>query len=966
MARLASTPPASPGGNAALPGLRVFISYPRGGATHSWAEQLHADLEQRGATVWRDASGIAEGDDDWYTRIREGLERADVVACVVGADSEGSGWQQREMLRADQLALPIVAFKTAAGALPFYIIEKQPVVLRDARAPGPSFDALAQALARAAARWPLGGSTAAAGPVADTALRQRECAYLQALLYGSLSGHAALYEPVAGQQRTERSLARSHKGTRIDGDLLLEVFQLDRSAMPDAPVQHCDDVLDVYRALPKQPIRRLAVIGEPGAGKTFSLQRIACDFARRAMDDATAPLPLLVGLGAWTREGETLTAFLERQLAGVGRDLEALRDQGRAVLLLDGLNEIPPQQRQHKAEQIRTVAEDDRFAAVVVSCRARDFEADYRLPFDTLTLQPLTPLQIHRFLHRAYAQQHGTSAGAVVAERRFWEIAGGPALQAVWEVWRSAGASLAQFWTLDEVPKDSPNVFATTSVQQDNVWRTARREARSLLRMASNPYLLYVMTELPAIPTNRARLFDGFLQLLHQREREARHARHDSDSVPGLHDWRGVLCELAAVMQGLLQAPDAGAATALARGHWPSALTPELLAFSIDASVLQRAGDDLRFSHQLLQEALASRVLRQASDSGSTLAANFWPAARWWQRNGWEVVAEIAAEGCAGDEEALWRLVRWLAQAQPEVACNAWRRAGAPKLPPALSAELMRNWLPRLTDALAEPSPLARAAIGRALGGFDLDQRPGVGLRPDGLPAIDWVVIPGDAQFICQDGEQRSLPAFEIARFPVTNRQFQAFVDAGGYADERWWAGLAKRVVQPDAPRWADPNAPRETVSWYEAVAYCRWLGDALQCTFQLPTEQQWERAARGTRGAEYPWGNGYRAGCANCDETASDIKGGTYVGRTTAVGIYPFPSAEGVHDLAGNVWEWCLNEYEQPENMDVQGAVSRVLRGGSWNNLARNLRAARRYDFLAEGRYNNVGFRVCRGSPIE
>ena len=107
---------------------------------------------------------------------------------------------------------------------------------------------------------------------------------------------------------------------------------------------------------------------------------------------------LLVRFGLWTRDSDALPSFIERQLVKLGRDVVALRDQGRAVLLLDGLNEIPPHERRLKAKEVREMAEDERYAAVLVSCRERDFEADYDLPFDTLTLKPLSPPQIHRFL----------------------------------------------------------------------------------------------------------------------------------------------------------------------------------------------------------------------------------------------------------------------------------------------------------------------------------------------------------------------------------------------------------------------------------------------------------------------------------------------------------------------------------------------------------------------------------------
>ena len=84
---------------------------------------MHADLEMRGAEVWRDEREVAEGDDDWYARIREGLVGTDVVICIVGVESDGCRWQQDEMLFADQLALPVVAFRTATITLPLYRIE---------------------------------------------------------------------------------------------------------------------------------------------------------------------------------------------------------------------------------------------------------------------------------------------------------------------------------------------------------------------------------------------------------------------------------------------------------------------------------------------------------------------------------------------------------------------------------------------------------------------------------------------------------------------------------------------------------------------------------------------------------------------------------------------------------------------------------------------------------------------------
>ncbi len=121
-------------------------------------------------------------------------------------------------------------------------------------------------------------------------------------------------------------------------------------------------------------------------------------------------------------------------------------------------------------------------------------------------------------------------------------------------------------------------------------------------------------------------------------------------------------------------------------------------------------------------------------------------------------------------------------------------------------------------------------------------------------------------------------------------------------------------------------------MSWYEAMAFCAWLGHELRLDVRLPTEWQWERAASGRDGREFPWGNDYLAGFANVIERAGDA--GLSLG-TSAVGIYPQgASMEGILDLAGNVWEWCLNEYQEPERFQAGGTESRAMRGDSSDNL--------------------------------
>jgi len=231
------------------------------------------------------------------------------------------------------------------------------------------------------------------------------------------------------------------------------------------------------------------------------------------------------------------------------------------------------------------------------------------------------------------------------------------------------------------------------------------------------------------------------------------------------------------------------------------------------------------------------------------------------------------------------------------------------------------------------------------------------------LPDIDWVEIPG-GDFVYQEGQRRSLPTFYMARYAVTNVQYQTFIDAGGYRDERWWADLVR--PQPAESSWSHSNRPRANVDWYEAVAFGRWLSAQRGDEVRLPTEEEWERAARGRGGRDYPWSQAYRTGYANVDE----LRGGAgkwYLQRTTAVGVYPYAaSVEGVLDLAGNVWEWCLNKYYHSEQItaDTSGD-KRVLCGGSWGDDPRSARGSWRREFLADYRGDFHGFRLVSSAPI-
>ncbi|MFN0056506.1 MAG: SUMF1/EgtB/PvdO family nonheme iron enzyme [Planctomycetales bacterium] len=196
-----------------------------------------------------------------------------------------------------------------------------------------------------------------------------------------------------------------------------------------------------------------------------------------------------------------------------------------------------------------------------------------------------------------------------------------------------------------------------------------------------------------------------------------------------------------------------------------------------------------------------------------------------------------------------------------------------------------------------------------------------------------------------------------LSKYPVTNAQYELFIASGGYAQRDWWSDEGWQWREENAVTlpefWHDgklnlPNQPVVGVSFYEAEAFAKWGGG------RLPSEREWEAAARGKGASDYPWGNTERweDGICNSRETG--------LGVTSPVGIFPRSrSAEfGLEDMAGNVWEWCADLWS------AEG-VSRAFRGGSWLYPAEDCRSAYRYGREPSFRDGHLGFRVARSSVL-
>jgi formylglycine-generating enzyme required for sulfatase activity len=291
-------------------------------------------------------------------------------------------------------------------------------------------------------------------------------------------------------------------------------------------------------------------------------------------------------------------------------------------------------------------------------------------------------------------------------------------------------------------------------------------------------------------------------------------------------------------------------------------------------------------------------------------------------------------------------------------------------------------------------SPQARASVGDRLALLG-DCRSGVGLRPDGLPDIEWCPVepsgggetePVTIQFRSNPDDPNSeiektvtgdVTAFRIARYPITVAQFQAFVD-DSYREGRWhlpesFPFTLGEEYPPPKPRARQPNRPMDSVNWYDAAAFCAWLTERLTVSgdlcgdqvIRLPTEFEWELAATGgDPDRSYPWGEEW-------DPQIEPWRANTVeseLGRSTAVGLYPAgASASGICDLAGSIYEWCFNGFEEPQALAPPRSSQdrRALRGGSWDSNQAWARCASRVRDLPSDRSGGNGFRVLCSSPI-
>lgn len=727
------------------------------------------------------------------------------------------------------------------------------------------------------------------------------------------------------------------------------------------------------------------ILGDPGSGKTTFLRYVAQLLARAALGDTAArtrlplndplPLPILVRLadlaaalpggtgavtvdqfdayldGAYTKEAQGLVAGqLSRRLK-----------QGGCFLLLDGLDEVPSDEQRTQISRLieklldRSLKSNNRHLA---TCRIHAYSGDGTLMRDLprVRLAELEPKEIEQFAanwSRALYARAGAGENAALANANAKQHA----------------ASLL------------------SAIQ-------ANEAARELTK---SPLMLTVLAVVHwdrqgQLPELRAELYDvAVTYLLSTRKQQASYK-------PGPR--REALQEIALAMatdaEGLqrrLGRADAAQA-AMRRLGCDKAAAQQFVEQEtlLSGLLVSRSAGDVEYWHKTFLEFFVADELAANEDVGERkriLGPHLFDP-NWreivlllggclYPRNGERAVrnyiAWILGDGAVAaspvgmtDAERRVRAVTLASQVLLDVAPHG----GDPAVGTPFAEQLHQaaTVFEHVSCDLAEP---LRVELGDALGRHG-DPRlvgeeiPRVGIAAGsfwmGAQATDESARGWDPE--ADDWESPvhhvTFRGFEIARFPVTVGQFARFLrdEQRGYRADQAWSDEGRDAR--NRRRWRHPegwdgqerwtNRPVVGVSWYEADAFARWAGG------RLPTEAEWEFAARGKESRRYPWpGLVITPSHANFDGR---------VGQPSAVGIYPSGrTPERVDDLAGNVWEWCADRpglYENGPQEDPIGPKSgshRMLRGGAWSYASRCLRGSHRIFLRPEFRLHGTGFRL-------
>lgn len=773
--------------------------------------------------------------------------------------------------------------------------------------------------------------------------------------------------------------------------------------------------------------RRLVLLGEPGSGKSTALRFLALTLARAGLDAGVDLAKHLEGWSRLERHGRLLPLFLPllpfarrmadetRRPAGAAELWNYLRDrlddggrheglaeavhheleQGHVLLMLDGLDEVAGEaSRRQVVRAVQAFAHEYPQCRLVVSCRVRAYlgeqNQDWRLAdWPVITLADWAPAQMRHFVGAWY---HAAAAATGMSEaKRTEREASLRRAITVREDLRRLGVrpllmtimALVHFNDQGQLPQERVALYSRCVDLLLGQWELAREDGSdygALMDFIELPdtdvKVLRPLLEQVAFQAHRARSKDspGSIGAATLRDMVASFLEERGHT----NAYRGAkrFLEYTDVRAGLLQASDAGEAYVFPHLTFQEYLAGRALVSGIGVveriwglrdddrwrvPILLGVGDHVTDGKLEMPLALLMRLIHEEGRDPAQAGRDLFLA------------AEIAED------------VSWTSLEQGGVA---FRRLRA-DLAAALAGILTSSALPAANRVRAGvivgdlgdprpgvcnlPPPFVRFAGGSFMIGISEAEYKAIieAERRNNLAdeAKDWYKDSRNDQEVI-------VTSFELARYPLTNAQFQLFIGADGYQlDAPWWdeAGrdwLANTKVRAPG-NWNDarlgsarPNHPVVSVSWYEATAFCRWLTQHLNdgYIYRLPSEAEWEYAARGSARRPYPWGEELPDGeRANFNQTH---------GGTSAVGSFPAGATpEGLLDMAGSVWEWTRSEYRaypyNPGDGRESGAdptrKSFTLRGGSWDVRPILLRAATRSRGDPDCRVNGVGLRLAR-----
>jgi len=754
----------------------------------------------------------------------------------------------------------------------------------------------------------------------------------------------------------------------------------------EAVVQEYKDIeqaLDQYRAI--------VLLGTSGAGKTTTLYHLLHTLAQRGLNgEYGIPTPVYISLAQYEL-ADTPLEYVRKHCASVGLK-ERLEDEllaGRICLLCDALGDMPGAEHEYLSkvrawrEFISTYANN----FFVFACRTDEYHGE--LHIQPIVIQTLDNERIQRYLSRVMG------------------------------------------------------------FQADDMWKAL--QSSNLLDVARLPLFLDLIVQAyrdsnGRMPDNRGMLLKGLIDDLLKREQE-RGGMSEAD----IQSLTVSLMELAYQIQ-----PRA-ARKVLPTNQVRNVLSDALLRTAISTGILEETSDGIRFALAQIREYFAALALLVRFEQGQDLRSH-WKAPHWRQSviegpemsERWAVLSPPPPTGweeptifAAGLIKQKTKFIQAICSVNPWLAGQCL--VDVLQQVPDGVAEQVR--LALLKEITSRRMPLAhRNVAGRVLGQIG-DPRFKVISSASGIKYISPVLVTVPTGIVWLGSDERdalafpdewprhpiTVPEFRIGRYPVTNAEFECFINAGGYDQpdywipagwqwrqspdrgegslsrilrnlayhrehlydlERWfreanisleerelWYTLIKldqhsarelllnlgfghlrlhdRPAYWDDPRYNGKNQPVVGVNWYEAMAYCAWLTRVLGRLVCLPTEVQWERAAKGDKQWIYPWGNTWKRDYCNALPER--------VLQPTPVGIFPRGrSPVGCDDMVGNVFEWTRSLYKPypydardgREEMEAEGV--RVNRGGGWDSTPRVARCALRGDMCDPDTFDhNLGFRV-------